>query len=248
MLDSFKANMSLKKDLQIFQGSSYSIPLEDNSVDAVFVAQGYHWFSDLSSLKEIHRVLNKAHGTLNLIWNYDTAGHAQIIPNEYTEVKLFYSSEDLANFGKICLESISDQGKNGLLRDQRKKYFKLSELICSKLTGWDCISNYIYTYDLAVPQYRTGKWRDSLENQKYFNVSSSVEGFNFDIDLIDVDTVFDYWESRSYITSLPHTEKDIVKHKLQSLIKSLPSFNLSEDRKMIKRFISSHYVSLPISK
>jgi len=71
MLESFAKNFP-EADAKI--GSSYDIPLEDNSIDAVIVAQGFHWFADESSLKEIRRVL-KPDGKLGLIWNFDSTSN-----------------------------------------------------------------------------------------------------------------------------------------------------------------------------
>ncbi|KAK5107831.1 hypothetical protein LTR62_000645 [Meristemomyces frigidus] len=51
-------------------GRADAIPLPDESVDAVTVAQAFHWFSDETSLKEIHRVL-RPHGVLGLVWNIE---------------------------------------------------------------------------------------------------------------------------------------------------------------------------------
>ncbi|KAF2209918.1 hypothetical protein CERZMDRAFT_60985 [Cercospora zeae-maydis SCOH1-5] len=45
--------------------------LQDGSVDAVTIAQSFHWFANMDSLREIHRVL-QPHGTLGLIWNIET--------------------------------------------------------------------------------------------------------------------------------------------------------------------------------
>jgi SAM-dependent methyltransferase len=44
------------------------IPLRDSCVDAVVVAQAFHWFDGHSALREIHRVLRSS-GGLGLIWN-----------------------------------------------------------------------------------------------------------------------------------------------------------------------------------
>jgi SAM-dependent methyltransferase len=44
------------------------IPLPDDAVDAVTVAQAFHWFRPAEALREIHRVL-RPRGTLALIWN-----------------------------------------------------------------------------------------------------------------------------------------------------------------------------------
>jgi ubiquinone/menaquinone biosynthesis C-methylase UbiE len=43
--------------VEIADGSDVSIPLGDASVDAVFVAQAFHWFDAPSALLEIRRVL-----------------------------------------------------------------------------------------------------------------------------------------------------------------------------------------------
>ena len=74
MLETFNKNFPQIKN-QIL-GSSYKIPLQDNSIDAVIIAQGFHWFADLDSLKEIYRVL-KPQGKLGLIWNFDYASTSQ---------------------------------------------------------------------------------------------------------------------------------------------------------------------------
>ncbi|KAI9352842.1 S-adenosyl-L-methionine-dependent methyltransferase [Obelidium mucronatum] len=50
--------------------SAANIPLESNSIDRVYIAQAFHWFADLVSLREIHRVL-KPGGTLGLVWNME---------------------------------------------------------------------------------------------------------------------------------------------------------------------------------
>jgi len=58
------------KGVSVKEGLSTSIPLDSGSVDAVVVAQAFHWFADMKSLKEIHRVL-QPHGTLGLVWNIE---------------------------------------------------------------------------------------------------------------------------------------------------------------------------------
>ncbi len=50
------------------QGNSTKIPLENDSVDAVFCAQAFHWFATVETLEEIARVL-KPKGILALVWN-----------------------------------------------------------------------------------------------------------------------------------------------------------------------------------
>lgn len=55
-------------DIEVRDGSDVDIPLASASVDAVFVAQAFHWFDAPRALREIHRVLTRA-GGLGLIWN-----------------------------------------------------------------------------------------------------------------------------------------------------------------------------------
>ena len=54
--------------VSVLDGSDVEIPLQDRSVDVVFVAQAFHWFNGRRSLEEIHRVLVDR-GGLGLIWN-----------------------------------------------------------------------------------------------------------------------------------------------------------------------------------
>ncbi|KAK9479032.1 S-adenosyl-L-methionine-dependent methyltransferase [Lipomyces japonicus] len=76
MLESLRKNFP---NIKSRKGSSYYIPVQDSSVDAVLSAQAFHWFADLKSLSEIHRVL-KPNGKLGLIWNFDPS-----VPGEAPE-------------------------------------------------------------------------------------------------------------------------------------------------------------------
>ena len=49
-------------------GSAEAIPLEDASVDAITVAQAFHWFRVDEALAEMHRVLRNG-GSFALLWN-----------------------------------------------------------------------------------------------------------------------------------------------------------------------------------
>jgi SAM-dependent methyltransferase len=49
-------------------GTAEALPLEDGTVDAVVVAQAFHWFDGSRALSQFHRVL-RAGGRLGLIWN-----------------------------------------------------------------------------------------------------------------------------------------------------------------------------------
>lgn len=49
-------------------GTAEQIPLADNSVDAVLVAQAWHWFDPQRAVAEVARVLRPG-GRLGLVWN-----------------------------------------------------------------------------------------------------------------------------------------------------------------------------------
>ena len=55
-------------------GSAESIPLPDNSVDAVVVAQAWHWVDVERAVAEVARVLRPG-GRLGLVWNVRDENH-----------------------------------------------------------------------------------------------------------------------------------------------------------------------------
>src|SRR5690349_9949875 len=54
--------------VEVLDGTAETIPLGDGSVDAVTVAQAFHWFDTDRALPELRRVLRPG-GHLVLIWN-----------------------------------------------------------------------------------------------------------------------------------------------------------------------------------
>lgn len=66
MLDVLRAKLA---DVESIVAGAESIPLPDSSVDAVTVAQAFHWFDRDAACAEIARVL-VAGGTLGLLWNH----------------------------------------------------------------------------------------------------------------------------------------------------------------------------------
>ena len=55
-------------DARTMAGTAEEIPLPDESVDAVFVGQAWHWFDAPRAVAEIHRVLRPG-GVLAPMWN-----------------------------------------------------------------------------------------------------------------------------------------------------------------------------------
>src|SRR5437868_2055643 len=56
------------ENARALEGTAEAIPLPDSEVDALTVAQAFHWFRAEEALAEIHRVLRPG-GGLALVWN-----------------------------------------------------------------------------------------------------------------------------------------------------------------------------------
>jgi SAM-dependent methyltransferase len=60
--------------VEVLDGTAEALPLGADSVDAVTVAQAFHWFEPMAALAEIRRVLRHA-GHLFLVWNTRDRDH-----------------------------------------------------------------------------------------------------------------------------------------------------------------------------
>ena len=56
---------------RVLAGAAESLPLEDESVDAVVVGEAFHWFDGDAAVREIARVL-RPRGGVGLLWNVVT--------------------------------------------------------------------------------------------------------------------------------------------------------------------------------
>jgi ubiquinone/menaquinone biosynthesis C-methylase UbiE len=71
--------------VDVRSGTAEAIPLPSESVDAVTVAQAFHWFDLDRAVPEIRRVLRRG-GTLALLWNeWDPADPAAAAVDEVVE-------------------------------------------------------------------------------------------------------------------------------------------------------------------
>lgn len=70
-------------DAEALDGTAEAIPLEASSVDAVTVAQAFHWFNAVPALDEIQRVL-RPRGAFALVWNIRDESVSWV--HEFTEL------------------------------------------------------------------------------------------------------------------------------------------------------------------
>jgi SAM-dependent methyltransferase len=79
MRNVFKQNFP---NITIYDALSSNLPFEDGFFQVVFIAQAFHWFSNIESLREIHRVLKPQYqcktskSGIGLIWNLEDCKHA----------------------------------------------------------------------------------------------------------------------------------------------------------------------------
>jgi len=82
-LDGMRAILArVVPEARALAGRAEEIPLPDASVDAVFVAQAFHWFANDEAVREIARVLRPG-GTLCLVWNGPDEARPSPLPEQF---------------------------------------------------------------------------------------------------------------------------------------------------------------------
>ena len=69
-------------EAEALPGSADAIPLPDDSVDAVFVGEAFHWFANGDVLREIARVL-RPHGILAILFNQKDGDFEPTLPQAF---------------------------------------------------------------------------------------------------------------------------------------------------------------------
>lgn len=197
MLDLCRENFPELGTDDIVLGSSYQLPIPDNSVDAVIVAQAFHWFADDASLAEIHRVL-KPKGKLGLIWNFEYANPLADVSSSDAR----YIDGGAANFADVIQAPTA--------REVVAAYFNPASWLkrCCE---------YIYLLEGGVPQYRQGKWRQIFLVTPLFTIKRP-ELFLLGVNVQSDDEVIEYWLTRLFITKLPPKDQQRVRDTLRQIL------------------------------
>lgn len=243
MLTTLKKNFP---SIKTYEGSSYELPLPDSSFDSVVIAQGWHWFSDKASLKELYRVL-KPNGTLGMIWNFDVARKESLVVRDSVLPEFTF----LLDEGTLTPELLK-KGKElaASLPNSQEKPYLLSHAILGD-TWAAKTGDLAYGYDVNVPQYRHGNWRNVLSDHNEYFTSIEKETFLLHDAAIKKEDIYLYWETRSYITALSQEEKDKLKVKLNE---ALDKYVTDDDKVLINgeeylhRIIGAHAITLTSKK
>ncbi|CAK7901491.1 hypothetical protein CAAN1_11S03158 [[Candida] anglica] len=234
MLDTFRKNFpKVKAKL----GSSYEIPAEDSSIDAVVVAQGFHWFSDLDSLKEINRVLKKD-GYFGCIWNYDCPTIGQTLLNLDAKINYIFEGPEKSHFDSLV--RVKPRSLNKPL-EISNEFFEQSPWAIA-------VAEHVYSYDIKVPQYRRAVWRKLLNSSEAASLFTPILDENFLLFMTTTtpDDVFKLWETRSYITELSNEKKEELRLKINDILsKTVRESDKINDNEstLLKKALGTHTIT-----
>lgn len=95
------------------------------------------------------------------------------------------------------------------------------------------VTEFIWSFDLGLPQFRRGEWKKAFENQSYFE-QYHHKSFKWS-KLDNPEDIWPYWESRSYITALSSDKKKEVQNHIESIMKNVQPYELEQGKVVSKR-------------
>jgi SAM-dependent methyltransferase len=93
---------------RVLDGTAEALPAADESLDAITVAQAFHWFDVPRTLSEFHRVLRPG-GRLAVIWN--SRRREQPLHEAIHEITEPYRGDSPSHYESRWRESISADGR-----------------------------------------------------------------------------------------------------------------------------------------
>ncbi|KAF1800111.1 S-adenosyl-L-methionine-dependent methyltransferase [Mucor lusitanicus] len=137
-------------DVPCIEGTSWNIPVENESQDAIVVAQAFHWFDDVKTLQEMHRVL-KPGGYGILAWNLESGDRSEWV----AKLRNCYEAYDSAvpQFRKMKWRQIFDteEAKSLFALPYASELFKHDYLV-PKQDIWRRVLSKSYIASLDAPQ------------------------------------------------------------------------------------------------
>ena len=147
MRESFKKSMP--SSVSVEAGTSTSIPFPDDYFDMVTVAQAFHWFSNIESLREINRVLKKdGRGTLALIWNLESDKEEWV-----GKLRALYEvyDGDVPQYRKRQWESVFIEDTKCFAQPLEKYQYR-QEMLVSQEEVWDRVLSKSYITALSLQE------------------------------------------------------------------------------------------------
>lgn len=106
------------QNVEFTEHSAENTNIRDNYVDAIVVAQAFHWF-DLDKAKEEFKRILKKEGTVALTWNKRRESGSEFL--EKYEHFLFKYAKDYEN---VRYKNVKSDGKDGVIdKDKIKSFF-----------------------------------------------------------------------------------------------------------------------------
>lgn len=155
----------------------------------------------------------------------------------------FSDSQSLEEISRV----LKPNGKLGLIwnfdtikNNKNNPQLDIKDADLQDMTTWQTIAFEAYKYDSNVPQYRHGNWSKVFESTDLFDKTKIDSQFRYSIYPFPKDQVYNYWLSRSYITSLPNDEKDKLHATVKSLLDEAPKSSFFDDH-TVKQFLGCHF-------
>lgn len=166
MIESFRSNFP-NNNPPVYEASAYDMTkyIESESIDAVIIAQAFHWFATPEALKEISRVLAPG-GKLALIWNHEDTDE---LPEDSWQIQI---SNNIKKFNSNVPQS--QQGTwIEAFGSEKEQYFEKpldehhikSKLSISKDMIWPFCNS--ISFITALPEEKRSKVKNLIEGIVY---------------------------------------------------------------------------------
>ncbi|KAG2189289.1 hypothetical protein INT44_004431 [Umbelopsis vinacea] len=173
------------------EGTSWNIPVENDSQHVVVIAQAFHWFDDIETLRECRRVL-KSNGYIVFIWNMESQERCQWI----AKLRQIYEQHDVKapQYRKGAWKKVFNTEEAGELFHLPLNHHQFTNdfLIAGKEVVWQRIKS--KSYIAVMPPQE----QEKLQQQVYAILDDPENGFipNSDGEFLFLHETDIYWAQR----------------------------------------------------